>query len=517
VRQKTEQCQRYFDICGDAPTNSALREALCSKLTDIDQQMKESRLRIKDLRGEAQDLDERKQEFGILETQISESKKRIVDLRSEIDQQTESISSKKVENSPAAKTLSDAQRRRDEIRLRLSEHAKLLDSSRSESAALKDRQEKLQEQLFSLQNRISASRKEIADVKQYLSSPVVTNLQKEVSQLEQDLDKACVVPVVLPDSPGPEDLDRGYTDQIEALSSKVDQLRSVFHNSRAKALEAENAHAATLADRKSQLEALREQNNQLRSQVEATRQAVKESVRPLTQELEMWQQKLQDEKRSADKQERECRGRREQRELEVREADAKLSDLKTELARVRAVVRQQTETNEGKQATNHQTRQELEELRAQSLDLESAIASKTEEIERLKTQIESQTQAMAAKQGEIRERDELLSATIRDLEARIESTVTRIQALPVSPVATTHMTEDEVRQSFFALEKEFSARTAALAGIHAAYSRAEGLRARFEAALGLMSELEDEEVFMTSELKMLRSQFAETLRALRSR
>jgi chromosome segregation ATPase len=515
VRQKTEECKRYFELCGDNPTMSELQLALAGKLGDNDGKLKASRSRLKELRQQISDFATRKEEFAALEARISESKLRIGDLRAQIAQQTEVISSANLQKSPAAKALSDIQGRRDQLKANSSDRLRVLEASKSEIATLRDRERQLQEQLSNLQNSLSSSKKSVADTKSYISSPLLSNLQKEVDQLERELDKACVTPVAVPDISGPEDLDQVYTDQITSLSAKVEQLKSVLRNSRARALEIDNSHKTAMSEKRQELETIRDQNNDRRSQIEATRLAIKESIRPLTQELEMWQQKLQDEQRSAESHERELHGRREQFESEIRESEAKLRELTGELTRVKALVRQQIQANEAKQKSGHRLKQEIEGLRGAALGLDSEIAANTEEITRLKGQIEAQGQNAIEKQRELRERDEGFGQTIRDLNTQIEGLEARVRLLPVADITTTRVTEDEVRQSVFALEKEFAARTVALATIQSDYEKAEQLRRRFEAALELMTELEDEEMFMISELKMLRVQFAGTLRMLR--
>jgi hypothetical protein len=76
------------------------------------------------------------------------------------------------------------------------------------------------------------------------------------------------------------------------------------------------------------------------------------------------------------------------------------------------------------------------------------------------------------------------------------------------------MNESEVRDSVAALEAEYASLTAEADDLRVQFDKSESTRMKIEAAMDLITEMDDEEVCLTNELRMLRSEFGATIKML---
>lgn len=93
----------------------------------------------------------------------------------------------------------------------------------------------------------------------------------------------------------------------------------------------------------------------------------------------------------------------------------------------------------------------------------------------------------------------------------------RLQQLPENDVGTSQMNEDEIKESVKVLEAEYAKQLERAEGIRARHMEPMQTKAKLEAAIKLIAELEDEEEFLKEDLRTIRKEFPSTIRMLKNR
>ena len=93
----------------------------------------------------------------------------------------------------------------------------------------------------------------------------------------------------------------------------------------------------------------------------------------------------------------------------------------------------------------------------------------------------------------------------------------RLQQLPENDVGTSQMNEDEIKESVKVLEAEYAKQLERAEGIRARHMEHMQTKAKLEAAIKLIAELEDEEEFLKEDLRTIRKEFPSTIRMLKNR
>jgi chromosome segregation ATPase len=462
-------------------------------------------------------LEDTKRRFDDLTSQLQDTKSSIDSTGAKLSKQSDDISARQLQNSKLASSVLGVQAKKDELRGQLAARLQLLERARREVNDLRDRERNLRQQQANLRSAIQSSRQTVKDVKAAVAPQALFALQKEEDQLHRQLEQT-----VVPGFDGvsvceADDLDPVYTEQINSVSLKIEKLKGRLAEARAKSDEINQRHQNAMTERRSKLEELMANNNRARAQIEANQCTVREAIRPYTRELELWQTKQRQALKSAEESQETLNDQRSAGEELLRECDQELNDLSAELARAAAEVEQQRAANDEKLRAIEKLQRDVNALQTEHLSADAEFVEAANKEISLRRRVVELKEPAAGQLSELAQKDEQFRQKIEDLTEKVRTQEQNAIAGPTDDVGTSPMNETEVQQSVEALERDVQTKREVLAVLRAQVERQEGTRRKIEAALDLITELDDEQTFMKMELKMLRTQFSETLRMLRVR
>jgi chromosome segregation ATPase len=513
VRQQSRECERYFELCGPDPTLPALETILTNRLSETESKVTERRRRVKELRSKIQELQECQHRRTELISEAQELRLSVDALRAQLARENENIAAKTKENSALASCVSSVKARKTELRVELGTRTQVFDSAKREVEELRERERQLQQQQSNLQNAIASSRSATKEAKAGIVS--LANLEKEIEQLKRQLAQTGSATYV--DSVyDPGDLDPVCTKQVNELAEKIDKLKIELIETRAKGDEAERRHKRLMSDHRGHLEEVRKRTNTLRKEMETNQCSIRTAVRTYTKELEDLQARHHEALRADEKCQDELTAARARADALLIESERELANLKDELARIVAAVDGQAAVNEKRREKHEKLRREVESLRAVSVKCDAELSERTNLVAGTVQKIARLKQKLGGEQEEFKAREADIARRVEELKEQIRMAEERLPATWVDEVGTSPMNESEVRKSVDNLEREYAKLTEELEGLREQVEQSERTRAKIEAAMDLITEMDDEEVCMTSELKMLRGQFAATIEMLKA-
>lgn len=513
ANQKEQEIERYIELCGDNARLSVLQDLLPELLSQREENVVASRRALRDVKERREmTLDTRQRLEGVFE-RIGSLDERMASQKSEIEKIDENIELQKQRNAAALRELSTVQNRNDELTTRLAEQARLLANRRKEDNLLKEREKALQQQRSNLQFSLATNRTATKDRKDSVDDEVLLRLEAEIAGMKKVFERV-TVSLEAEAVAGEEDLDQVYQDQIGSVSQKVNELRKMLCAMKIKADEEEKIREREIHEKWKVLEELRTANNTVRIRIEDVQASLPEALGQITRELEMWQKKIDEVTKGAKAQERKINAERDAEERRLEVAEECLVQISVEVMRSDATISQQIATNEARRIRNDRMKSDLESLIATRDGLRSEGERAVAEITELRVRITEQKKNVVVDHESIRALETEFRGKIEALETEIRQKEVKIESLPGDDVDTSAMNEDQIRDSVEALGKQLAVKNADIEAIRGEYEQAISLGEKFEAALALIGELEDERGFMTDELNMLREQFAETVRTL---
>jgi chromosome segregation ATPase len=233
-----------------------------------------------------------------------------------------------------------------------------------------------------------------------------------------------------------------------------------------------------------------------------------------TKELEDLQAKHQQALRAAEKYQDELNAARARADALLQVAECELANLTDELARSVAEVERQSAVNEKQRDRHDRLRKEVDGLRVASAKYDAELLEKTNAVIEIKQKVADVKRKLAVEQEQLRARETDMAQNIEQLRGQVRAAEEQLPPALLDETGTSPMNESEIRESVEALEREHASLTAEVEDLGVQFDRSESTRMKIEAAMDLITEMDDEEAFMTNELKMLRTQFAATIKML---
>ena len=532
VKQKVLETQKYIDFCGDDLSYENLKNVLTEKLNESENKMSEARKRVKDIRLQKNQLTDKKIEAD----QITKS---TVDSSHEIKQITTLINQHKSELEIKSKAVNNKKEefklQQNELEKYKSEAAttqKFLDNSKRKLDELNREKANLKQQQNNLSKGTEANRHLIKDIKSSLNQSVLQTLEKENEHLQILLNQATSnLPINIEETISQEELDPIYKDQITTAKSKLSNIKQTFSEVQKKFEESRKSHKIEMNDLRLKLDNLKKKNNMIRSSIESIESSIPQTLSPLTKELEFWRNKVENSTKNAKENEEKINFQRNQAELCVSEAEKQTLFLKDELKKITDEIKRLKITNDQKNIEMENIHSNLNELMKSKQSLSIDISAEKSKIDSLNSELNSLNEDIQKSTNELNESEVKYSKELNELKEEMknkklqnrnrnvgnQSVLSEIKISDDIQNKNEIQNEHEIRESVTSLENQFKEKKKQLDEINIKYEKTLELQKKFEAALDLIADLQDEEKFLTEELKMIREQFSATLKSLKNK
>ncbi|OHT13335.1 hypothetical protein TRFO_16538 [Tritrichomonas foetus] len=518
VQQKIEETQKIIDFCADeTPSYEKLKDILADKLSEAEGKLLEARKRVRDVKLKKQKLLSEREEAEQISMSNMESTQEMNELKASTLQLSTEFESKARLVTEKRDELTSKQNELKKYQNELEDTQKLFDETNKKYDNLSLEIQKLNNQKTNLLKGTETTNTLIKDAKASINLSLITSLQNEIDKLQNELKQTPTNFYDEPEIIDQDDLDDVYKEQINSMKMKISKLKSSFADSKEKYQKSQKIHKMEMNELRIQLNNLKKSNNMIRSSIEAVESSIPQTLSPLTKELELWRNKVDNASKLAKENEQKINQQRQQAELELSEAEKQLFVLQDETTKLRAQLKQQ-------KITNVQKQNEIEQLCSNLKDLQSLKETLVKEYEESKIKIQQFEQELKdlnnqveKETKEMNEIEQKYSNELNQLKEKVAEKQTLLKDMPDIDVGTSDMNEGEIRNSVVALEKEYAEKKKQLQEIEESYTSTAELQKKFEAALDLITELEDEEKFLIDELKMIRQQFAASIRQLKNK
>ena len=516
VKQKDEETKQYFAICGENPTFSILKDVLSTKLTELEKELSAARKRVRDLRQKRQILTESKTRAGEINQSIQESMEQINHIKAQIAEKSKEVDSLQQVLSEKSNKCREKQSEVDNLRAKVAEMQQIKDNATNEMNSLIEREKSLLQQQTNIHSASQATQKQIEDIRNSINQQTLNDMKIEIESLQKQLDESGIETIESFSITTIDELDPVYKNQLDNVSQRVTQLRNAIQNIRNELQSDEKKHSIEIAELRAKLETQKQSNNFLRTSIEETELQLPQTLGPINREIEQWRMKVDMAAKHAQENEKQLNDKREKSERLLKESENKLESLQDELLRAKAVTAQQTQNC-------IQQEQEIEQIRKDLAVSEAQISSLKDEQKRYEIEIKETKQRINQAEEESKrlievynDQEKKSEETLSVLKQSVEAAEAEASKMPESDINVGVMNEKELKESVRSLEKDLSNKEADIQKIRTKCEESRKTRKKFEAALSLITELEDEEQAMIAELKMLRKQFNDTLTMLRN-
>ncbi|KAK8885774.1 hypothetical protein M9Y10_041228 [Tritrichomonas musculus] len=531
VKQKSEETQKYFDFCGDNPTYDKLKNILTDKLNESENKISEARKRVRDIRLQKKILSDKKTEADQITKSTVSSSQEIQQLNTSITQLNSEFETKSKQIDKKREEFKMYKNELEKYKSEVTTTQRFLDNSKKNYEELLKEKAKLKQQQINLSTGTESNNILIKEIKSSINPAVIQTLQKENEHLLILLNQATAnLPIEIEETIVQQDLDPIYQEQINTSKIKLSNLKQTLVDSQKKFDEARKTHKIEMNDLRLKLDNLKKKNNMIRTSIESIESSIPQTLAPLTKELEMWRNKVEKASKSAKENEQKINQQRDQAEQDVLDAEKQSLILKDELKRIREDIKRQTITNDQKNIEMENSNSNLGELykSKQSLsndvtEAKQKIKELTDESDHLSTQIQDLTK-------ELNESEIKYSKELNQLKDEIKNQPKLSKASSSSSSQNKNFlneiknsneiqneNEMEIRESVASLEAQYNEKKKQLDEVNAKYEKTAELQKKFEAALDLIVDLEDEEKYLTQELKMIREQFEASLNSLKNK
>ena len=516
VKQKDEETKKYFAICGDNPNFSVLKDVLSTKLTDLETELAEARKRVRNLRQKRQVLTESKTKAGEINQSIQESNEQIKNIKSLIEQKTKETDALQKILDEKSEVCKQKQSEVDTLRAKVAETQQIRDNATNELNSLIERERSLTAQQQNIRQASQATKQQIDEIKGSISNQTLFDLKQEIKTLQKQLDESGVESVESFSVTSVDDLDPVYKTQLESVSQRVQQLKTAIQSLRSDIESDERSHSISMAELRAKLENQKQANNILRSSIEETELQLPSTLGPINREIEQWRAKVDSAAKEAQENEKALSEKREESERALKESEKRLEKLQDELLRAKAITGQQKENCIAQERDIERLKRELAASEAQLLSLSDETKRYESETKDVQLKIQQTDDENRRLSSILTEEERKSEETLSVLRQSVEAAEAEAAKMPESEITVGVMNEKEIKESIKSLERDLAERENRVRELRTKCEESQKTRKKFEAALSLIAELEEEEQAMIGELKMIRKQFAETLNSLRN-
>ena len=516
VKQKDEETKQYFAICGDNPTFSVLKDVLSTKLTELETELTEARKRVRNLRQKRQILTESKTKAGEINQSIQESNEQIKNIKAQISEKNQKIDSLQKILEEKSEKCRQKQSEVDNLRAKVAETQQIKDNATNELNSLLEREKSLLQQQTNIRTASQATQKQIDDIRNSINQQALNDLKMEIESLQKQLDESGIETYDSFSITTIEDLDPVYKTQLDNVSQRVSQLKNAIQNIRNELQSDEKKHSIEIAELRAKLDTQKQANNFLRTSIEETELQLPQTLGPINREIEQWRIKVDTAAKQAQENEKQLNEKREKSERLLKESESKLDSLQDELLRAKAVTTQQNQNCIQQEQEIEQIQKDLAVSEAQISSLKDEKKRYEIEIREIQQKIKQADEESKRLSEEYKEQEKKSEETLSVLKQSVEAAEAEAAKMPESEITVGVMNEKELKESVRSLEKDLAQKEATVQELRTKCEESKKTRKKFEAALSLIAELEDEEQAMIGELKMIRKQFNETLTMLRN-
>ena len=516
VKQKDEETKKYYSLCGDNPTLSILKDVLSTKLTDLETELTEAKSRVRDLRQKRKFLTESKTKAGEINQSIQESNEEIKNIKSKISEKNKEIDSLQKILEEKSEKCRQKQSEVDTLRAKVAETQQIKDNATNEMNSLIEREKILLQQQSNIRNASQVTQQQIDEIRNSMNKQTINDLKQEIESLQRQLDESGIETIDSFSITSVEDLDPVYKTQLDNVSQRVSQLKNAIQNLKSELQEEDKKHNIEIAELRAKLENQKQANNFLRTSIEETELQLPQTLGPINREIEQWRMKVDIAAKEAQENEKMLNAKRSESEKILKESEKKLESLQDELLRTKAITAQQKQ-NYSKQE------QEIEEIKKELAVSESQLSALNDEKRRYNAEIKEIQQKIKQANEEttrlnqvFQDEEKKSQENLAVLRQSVEAAEAEAAKMPESEITVGVMNEKELKESVKSLEKDLAERESKVQLLRTRCEESKQTSKKFEAALSLITELEDEEKAMIGELKMLRQRFNETLTMLRN-
>lgn len=510
LKQKADEVQPIFLACGHDCDFRSIQAILTEKLAAAENDIFESKKRIKELMSKKSTLIEAKNKAELFSSNANETlrnvgaiKENIVSVQKDVDTVKQKILIKKGKIEEKMKEIEKQKNEMDNLQLNENDSSKKM-------AIQKDNESTLQNQLEGFKTSIVSAKQMIKEINKDMDPNVITSLQNEYKNVNEQLSHANVFELNIDETIEPEDLSPIYKEQINSMKEKIEKLKQSVNDIQDSINNENQKYKLEMSDLRLKLLNLKHDNNTIRSNIEEVESSIPQSIGPLNRELDSWRKKVENASKKAKDDEINIQQKCNESESILEDIKNKNVLLKREISNIKITVSQQQILNENKQHEVDMLNKEI-----------SILNQNKEQIKNQSQNILMQIEATLCEEGKIKnELKEMEDALPKEdsnkiIKEQIHEIQERIKNLPTENLDTNQMNEDEIIQSVRKLEKEYEAQQTKIKEIRQKYEEYNKMREKINAAIQLISDLEDEESYLKDELKMIREQFHETLTQLR--
>lgn len=509
LRQKSNEVQPIFQACGRDCDFCSIQTVLAEKLAEAENGIHESRTRIKELRNKKSALVEDKNKAELLLANANETRRNcgsikdsIASIQKEIETVKQKILMKK--EKIGEKEVEIVKQKSEMESLQQNEN----DSSKKMCVQM-DNESTLQNQLEGLKKSIFNSKQTLKEIQKEIDSNKIASLQSEYKNLTEQLNQANVYEININDSVEPEDLSPIYKEQINSLTEKIEKLKQSVNEIQNCINDENQKYKLEMSDLRLKLSNLKYDNNILRSNIEEVESSIPQSIGPLNRELDSWRKKVENASQKAKEDEIAIQQKCNESESILEDIKNKNKSIKRDVANIKASISQQGILNENKKHEINLLNKEILSLKQNKDQIENKLQEILKQIEETSAEEEKLKAKLKQYEDNFPKED-----PNKEIKEQIQIIQERIKKLPSNNIETTQMNEDEIVQSVRKLEKEYDNLQTKIKEIRVKHEEYHQMKEKIEAAIRLISDLEEEETYLKDELKMVQEQFAETLQQL---
>jgi len=518
VKQKRDETQKYIDLCGDEPNFPLLKEVLSSKLTKLENELNEVRSRVKSLRQRKLDLNVSKEKSSEINILIGENSKVVEDLKQQVLNKTKELEPLREDLAKKAEDFSKKQKEIDTIKNLILDSQQKRDQLVKELKELLEMEKSLQNQQTSLKNAINETKNEINEVKSIISPSSLLELQKEVEKLEQQLGNSDVTESNEIIIQSINELDAQYREQIESAMAKLESLQQSFQTLTEKASEEDKQHHLRITESRLKLDRLKQSNNLLRSTIEEMELSIPQTLGPINREIEQWRQKVSFAVQTGKDNEKKLNQQRIHSEELLADSELHLKEIQEENVRIKVSIAHHSKVLAEKEQELHRIKQVYEETNLKKEKFDEDISKNKNKLQELSNDIIIINEKIKKSENDLSSFQKNAEEELLQLRKLAEELEVKATLIPKEvELNSSFVNEEELRESIKSLEEELVRRESELNLIKTQYDESEKTRLRFETALRLIADLEDEETILKEELRMLRSRFDITIKQLQQR
>lgn len=514
VKQKSEESKRYFELCGESPSFQQLEAVLTTKLSETESSFIELRKKVLELRKQKERLVESKNQTANLSQSIDIHSKTVQNIKNEIKHTADEVDNHQIGLNKKLEELKQKQNDYNQIKAKEEEVQKKLDDAKNDYNSKSEGYKNMKQQKANLALGISTTRDQINEAKNIVIPTKLSSIQLEIEKIQTRIDDLSQYSNNQSKISDVDDLDPVYKDQIDFITKKIESLKNNIQDLEKIQSEATNDHKIKMSELRLELQKLRQRNNLTRNSIEEVESSLPQALSPLTRELSMWRQKVDNASKIASESEHKINQQRTLAENELFEVEKQEKSLQDEIIRTEVYVNQLKSENDQKSEELEKYKQKYEETQQLRQKLEDDYNQYEKIINESSTKKKVYEDQITEAINEQKEKETNLQLELRILIQKVEDTEKQVSMLPSVDFNTNHMTETEINMEISNLQSELMRKKEEILEIRHQYEESMKLRLKFEAALSLLAELQDEEEARKEELEMVRNQFNATLRSL---